>query len=357
MLHVVLMVGGSGTRFWPLSRKKTPKYLLPIVGDKSMLVQTVERVAPMAEPEQIYCITSKAQAPAIRKALPWIPKHNVVGEPMGRDSAACVALAAVIVHAADPDGVMLCMPGDNLVAQAGAFRQTVRAAVRIAQRRKLVTFGIKPAGPETRFGYIHRGERLPAGKGPKVFRVRQFTEKPDLKTARQMLRTGEYYWNSGNFVWRADEILKQFEQHAPHLHQAVERIRPALGSPRQAAAIRREYEKLPKISIDYAVMEKAQDVAVVEAGFDWDDVGSWTALQRHVEPDGAHNTLVGKTMLLDSEGCIVSTDDHHLVAALGINDVIIVHTRSATLVCPKNRADDVKKLVETLDRLGLDAYL
>ena len=350
MLHVVLMVGGAGTRFWPLSRRAAPKYLLPIVGKKSMLVQTVERVAPMVAPERIFCVTSESQAPAIRKALPQVPRANVVGEPMGRDSAACVALAAVIVHNLDPNAVMLCMPGDSLVQQSGKFRQTVRAAERIAQKGSLVTFGIRPAAPETRFGYIHRGRRIPGTKGPKAFKVRRFTEKPDLETAKRMLRTGEYYWNSGNFVWRADVILDELARHAPRLHAAVERIRPALGTRREAAAVRKEYEKLEKISIDYAVMEKAADVAVVEAEFDWDDVGSWTALERHHPQDKCGNTCVGKTLMMDSTGCIVSTDADHLVAAVGMKDAIVVHTKSATLVCPKDRANDVKNIVQELER-------
>jgi len=357
MLHAVLMVGGAGTRFWPLSRSKTPKYLLPIVGKTSMLEQTVDRIAPLIPPERIFCITSQSQAPGIRRALPQLPKANVIGEPMGRDSAACVALAAVIVHNLDPGATMLCMPGDNLIKQAARFRQVVRAASRIAQGGSLVTFGIKPAAPETRFGYIHRGARIPAAKGPKAFKVKRFTEKPDLKTAKKMLRTGRYYWNSGNFVWRADVILGEFAKHAPKLHAAVERIRPALGTRRAAAAIRREYEKLEKISIDYAVMEKAADVAVVEATFDWDDVGSWTALERHHPQDKAGNTALGKTLMLDDAGCIVSTDAGHIVAAVGMKDVIIVHTPDATLVCPKDRANDVKNIVQELERLDQDEYL
>jgi mannose-1-phosphate guanylyltransferase len=357
MLHVVLMVGGSGTRFWPLSRRKTPKYLLPIVGEKSMLLQTVERIAPMVPPERIYCITSKGQAPAIRRALPDLPRNNVVGEPMGRDSAACVALAAVIVHASDPDATMLCMPGDNLVDRAGTFRQTVRQGVRAARDGSLVTFGVKPAAPETRFGYIHRGSRLTKFKRPKAYRVKRFTEKPDLETAKEMVASGEYYWNSGNFVWRADVILEQFARHAPALHAAMERIRPALGTRGAARALRREYEGLEKISIDYAVMEKAEEVAVVEAEFDWDDVGSWTALERHYPQDEAGNTRIGGTVVKDSEGCILATDPEHLVATLGVKDVIVVHTKTATLVCPKARANDVKKLVQGMEELGLDSYL
>jgi len=314
-------------------------------------------VAPLVAPERLFCITSKSQAPAIRRTLSWVARGNVVGEPMGRDSAACIALAAVIVHQRDPDAVMLCLPGDSLVQQAGTFRRAVRAAARLAEKGYLVTFGIKPPTPETRFGYIHRGRPLAAGKGPKLFEVRRFTEKPDLAAAKRMLRSGQYYWNSGNFVWRADVILEQLAKHSPELHAAVERIRPALGTRRAAATIRREYQKLPNISIDYAVMEKADKVAVVEAEFDWDDVGSWTALERHYPRDAAGNTLVGKTQMLDSAGCVVSTDDDHLVAAVGMTDVIVVHTKDATLVCPKDRADDVKALVDALDRLGMDRYL
>ena len=358
MLHVVMMVGGAGTRFWPVSRQAHPKYLLPIVGDKSMLVQTVERVSPMVPPERVLCVTTKEQAAAIRRALPQLPKKNVIAEPMGRDSAACIALAAVTVNRLDPDAVMLCMPGDSLVEQAGKFRQAVRAAERLARAGKLVTFGIKPTAPETRFGYVQRGRRIPCIKGARAFEVRRFAEKPNLAAAKRMVWSGDYYWNSGNFVWRADVILAEIQKHAPALHAAVERIRPALGTSRAARAIRTEYEKLPRISIDYAVMERARDVAVIEAEFDWDDVGSWTSLERHHRQDDAGNTCLGRnTLMMDSSGCIVSTGEEHLVAALGLRDVIIVHTADATLVCPKDRAGDVKKLVDELMKRRLDRLL
>ncbi|MFO7899599.1 MAG: mannose-1-phosphate guanylyltransferase [Planctomycetota bacterium] len=262
MLHAVLMVGGAGTRFWPRSRADSPKYLLPIVGEKNMLEQTVERIEPLIPADRIRCITSASQAPGIRRALPRLPPENVVGEPMPRDSAACVALGALIVHVADPDAVMLCMPGDNLIAQAGPFRAAVEAAADVAQTGKLVTFGIRPPAPETRFGYIHRGDPIAVRQEAAVFTVERFTEKPDLETARQMLASGEYYWNSGNFVWRANVILDAMAKHAPDLHTAMERIRPAIGTDRAADVIRREYEGLRKVSIDYAVMEKAENVAV-----------------------------------------------------------------------------------------------
>lgn len=357
MLHVVLMVGGAGTRFWPMGRTTAPKYLLPIVGTKSMLVQTVERVAPIVPADRILCVTSPAQAAAIRRALPRVPARNVIAEPMGRDSAACIALAAVLVRRRDPDAVMLCMPGDNLVKKAGKFRQAARAAERVAVTGKLVTFGIKPTAPETRFGYIHRGSRIPRVRGARAFRVLRFVEKPDRRTAQRMIRSGEYYWNSGNFVWRADVILDEFRKHAPALYAAALRIAEALGTSRQAAVIRREYESLEKISIDYAVMEKSRVVAVVEADFDWDDVGSWTALERHYRSDPDGNTVVGSGTMLDSNGCIISTDKKHLIATIGMKDVIVVHTPDATLICPKKRANDVKNLVQLLERLGLGKYL
>jgi mannose-1-phosphate guanylyltransferase len=351
------MVGGSGTRFWPLSRRQSPKYLLPIVGEKSMLEQTVDRIEPSVGAERIWCITSEGQAPGIRRALPDLPEENIIGEPMPRDSAACVALAAVTVQQADPDAVMLCMPGDNLVQQADRFRRTVDVGARVAEEGKLVTFGVKPAAPETRFGYIHRGERLTDFKEANVYEVQRFTEKPDAPTARQMVDSGEYYWNSGNFIWRADVILEQFRRHAPRIHEAVERIRPALGTGRAADVIREEYEKLEKVSIDYAVMEKAEDVATVEADFDWDDVGSWTALERHADRDEAGNTKTHLSLVVDSEGCILSGRPGHLIAALGLKDFIVVQTDDATLVCPKDRANDVKGLVQELEKQGLDDYL
>lgn len=355
MLHVVLMVGGSGTRFWPASHEATPKYLLPIVGEQSMLAQTVERIAPMVEPDRIYCVTSERQAGAVREALPHLPGGNIIAEPMGRDSAACIALAATIISERDPDAVMLCMPGDSLVKDAAKFRETVRAAESLAMKNKLVTFGIKPTTPETRFGYILRGERIAGTQS--AYQVAKFTEKPDRAAAEQMVASGKYYWNSGNFVWRADVILKEFERHAPAHFQAMQKIRAKLHTPQLAETIKAEYAKLPKISIDYAVMEKASDVAVVEAAFDWDDVGTWTALEKHLQHDTNGNTCVGKCLPLASKGCIISTDANHLVATIGVEDLIIVHTPDATLVCPKSKADDVKKLVDELRAKGFEAYL
>ncbi len=357
MLHVVLMVGGAGTRFWPLSRQKSPKYLLPIVGERSMLVQTVERISPIVPPERILCITSKQQAGAVRRELPSIPAANVIAEPMGRDSAACIALAALVVRERDSEAVMLCMPGDSLVRQAGKFRKAVRAAAEAARNGKLVTFGIRPAAPESRFGYIQRGKRIRSIEGSKIFAVARFTEKPDAATAKRMLDSGEYYWNSGNFVWRADALLREIAEHAPQLYAAVERIRPALGTARASSAIRKEYEKLPKISIDYAVMEKTRNAAVVEADFDWDDVGSWTALERHRKTDRAGNVAIGPAITMDSSRCIVTTTPKHLVAVLGMDDTVVVHTKGATLVCPKARTNDVKKLVQELEHQGLGKYL
>jgi len=356
-LHVVLMVGGSGTRFWPVSREATPKYLLPIVGEQSMLAQTVGRIAPMVDAQCVFCITSSSQAPSVCAALPHVPRENIIAEPMGRDSAACIALAATIINERDPDAVMLCMPGDSLVKDADKFRETVRTAELLALMNKLVTFGIKPASPETRFGYILRGEQINLPGAPAAYQVAEFVEKPDRASAERMVADGRYYWNSGNFVWRADVILKEFERLAPAHFAAMQKIRAKLKKPQLADTIRAEYERLPKISIDYAVMEKAEDVAVVEAAFDWDDVGAWTALEKHLSHDECGNTCIGNCVPLDTKGCVISTDANHLVAAVGLEDMIIVHTSDATLVCPKGRAEDVKKLVDELRRRGFEAYL
>lgn len=357
MLHAVIMAGGSGKRFWPMSRRRTPKQLLTLVGRKTLVQETVERLGGLVPPDRTYVVTNEAHVDVLRHHLPDLPEKNVVGEPVGRDTAACIAVSAAMVSASDPDAVILTLPADHMIRPKQTFQDTVRAAAEVARESDaLVVFGVKPRTPSTGYGYIRAGEKLAEIRRIPVFRVKQFREKPDAATARQYLESGDYYWNSGNFVWRASAILAQVEKHLPETYRGAMAIREALGTKDEEATMAREYEKLPRISIDYAVMEKADDVRMIEAPYEWDDVGSWGSLENVFTRNKHGSVIIGKHCGIDTTNCIVLGDEH-LVATIGVTDLIIVQTRDATLICHKDRAEDVRKLADQLEKEGFDAYL
>jgi mannose-1-phosphate guanylyltransferase len=359
MLHAVVMAGGSGTRFWPKSRRNRPKQLLRLYGDATMLQQTVARIAPLVPPERTLIITGADQAAAVRAQLPDLPPANVVAEPCPRDTAPCVGLAARIVAAKDPAGTMIVMPADHVIQPAEKFQATVRAAASVveADPSAFVTFGIRPTRPETGYGYIERGEALPAREGIALNRVVQFREKPDQATAETFLASGRFSWNSGIFVWRASTILDALRTHRPPLAEAIDRIGQALGTPAEAEVVAREYPGLEKVPIDKAVMEKAANVQVLEVVYDWNDVGDWRALTALVPPDARGNTTQGNVVAADTTGSIIVSDDGGLVATLGVDDLVIVQSGGATLVARKDQLDKLKSLVESLDKAGFGSAL
>lgn len=354
MLHAIVMAGGSGTRFWPKSRRNRPKQLLRLHGDATMLQQTVARVAPMVPPERTYIITGADQAEATKGQLADLPAKNVVAEPCPRDTAACVGLAALIVARADPEGTMIVMPADHVIRPAEKFRATVEAAVGVIDDdpTAFVTFGIRPTRAETGYGYIERGESLGSPGGIALNKVVQFREKPDRETAETFLAEGRFAWNSGIFVWRARAILDALKQHRPNLYAALERVGKALGTPEEAEVIAREYPAMEKVPIDKAVMEKASNVRVLEVVYDWNDVGDWRALTELVPPDANGNTLQGNVHAVGTSGSIIVSDDGGLIATLGVEDLVIVQSGGATLVAKKDQLDRLKGLVEGLDRAG-----
>jgi mannose-1-phosphate guanylyltransferase len=359
MLYAVVMAGGSGTRFWPKSRRNRPKQLLNLHGDATMLQQTVARVAPMVPPERVLIITGLDQAEAVRTQLPDVPAGNVVAEPCPRDTAPCVGLAAAVIARRDPDATMIVMPADHVISPDKVFRTTVRAALGVIDRdpTAFVTFGIKPTRPETGYGYIERGEALGAPEGIALHAVKQFREKPDLATAERFLAEGRFAWNSGIFLWRARAILDALATHRPGIAATLERIAPALGSPSEAETIAREFPKMERIPIDKAVMEKAPNVRVLEVVYDWNDVGDWRSLATLIAPDARGNTVQGHARLLDTTGTIVISDGGGLIATLGVDDLVIVQSGGATLVARKDQLDRLKGLVEGLDGAGLGSYL
>ncbi len=359
MLHAVVMAGGSGTRFWPKSRKARPKQLLRLYGDSTMLQQTVERIAPMVGPERTWIITASDQAEAIRAQLPDLPFANTVAEPCPRDTAACVGLAASIVARADPDGTMIVMPADHVISPPETFRTTVRAALGVieADPTAFVTFGIRPTRPETGYGYIERGESLGSPEGIALNKVVQFREKPDRATAEAFLAAGNFAWNSGIFVWRARAILDALATHRPTLAAALARVGEALGTPREAEVIAREYPEMEKVPIDKAVMEKAANVRVLEVVYNWNDVGDWRALAELVPPDSDGNVTQGAVHAVETTGSIIVADDGALIATLGVEGLVIVQSGGATLVARKDQLDKLKALVEGLGRAGYGATL
>jgi mannose-1-phosphate guanylyltransferase len=359
MLYAVVMAGGSGTRFWPKSRRNRPKQLLRLYGDATMLQQTVARIEPLVPPERVLIITGEDQADAVRAQLPRLPAANVVAEPCPRDTAPCVGLAAWIVANKDPGATMIVMPADHVIEPPEKFRATVRAAVAVidADPSAFVTFGIKPTRAETGYGYIERGAAYPAVDGIALHAVAQFREKPDRATAERFLAEGRFAWNSGIFVWRARAILDALKTHRPALATALERVGNALGTPGEAEAIAHEYPLLEKVPIDKAVMEKATNIRVLEVVYDWNDVGDWRALSTLLPPDARGNTTQGPVVAADTNGCIIVADDGGLVATLGVDDLVIVQSGGATLVARKDQLDKLKTLVDGLGAAGFGSVL
>lgn len=372
MLHAVIMAGGTGTRFWPASRDDAPKQLLRLVGDATMLRQTFDRLGDVAPPERQLVVTNQRLVAAVRDQLPELPSSAVVGEPCKRDTAPCIGLAALLVSRNDPHATMAVMPADHVIRPAEAFQAAIRQAAAMVDESpgRIVTFGIKPTYPAEIFGYIHRGEPIREGEAPAepppqarreprppIFTVQQFKEKPDAATAKKYLDSGEYYWNSGIFVWRAATILDALRERQPEMLKHLQTIVDAWDAKDGAAIFESEFAAIKPISIDYAVMEHATDVAVIEAPFEWDDLGGWQSLARLVGSDENGNTIVGRHVGLSTDGTIVRTDDDHLVVTLGMKDCIIVHTPNATLVANKHNEEQIRQVVKRLEELGWQNFL
>lgn len=347
--YVVIMAGGSGTRLWPLSRQKRPKQLLPLTGGRSLIEETVQRVLPMVPAERVLIVTTADHAPATQEALPMLPEENVIAEPVGRDSAPCVGFAATLVAHKDPSAVLVTLSADHWIEPAEAFRENALAAIETARSADcLVTIGIEPERPDTRFGYIERGEPVGKVRDQEVYRVKQFREKPDEATAKEYVDSGRFFWNAGIFFWRAETILAQFEEFLPEHYEKLQAIAQTLDTERERETIETVYPTFEKISIDYGVMEKAPDVRMVPATFRWDDVGSFEALAAYLDADDQSNAVRGDHVAIDASGNVVVSEGEHTVTLVGVRDMVVVHTDDATLVVPRDRATDVKALVNEL---------
>lgn len=357
MRHAVIMAGGSGTRFWPLSRQQTPKQFLTLTGKRSLLQATLDRCRPDIAAEQCWVVTNALQADATREQLPEVPREQVLVEPCGRNTAPCIGLAAIHVLRQDPEAVMLVMPADHVIAPPAAFRDALDRAVCLISRdpQRLVLFGVKPTYPAAGFGYIERGETLTGEHD--AYSVNSFREKPDAPTAEHYILTGGFYWNCGIFVWRADTILDALAEFEPAIHTRLQTLAGYIGSDDWSRVLADEFPRMPSIAIDYSVLERSHNICLLEAPFEWDDVGSWHALSRLHEPDADGNTIVGSHCGLDTRGCIVRSDEEHLIATFGVENLIVVHTPDATLVASQQDENALKRLVEKLSESGYERYL
>ncbi len=343
------MAGGSGKRLWPASRQSKPKQLIPFVNGQSLLALAVDRLAGLFPPECILVVTNHAYASQVQREFPSLPARNVIGEPEGRDTANAVALAAELVAARDPQAVMAVFTADHVIRPEGEFRRCVNLACQAAENdpQALVTFGISPTFPHTGLGYIHCGEKVADG----VRKVREFKEKPDHHTARRYVESGEYFWNSGMFVWQVGAILAALRQYLPASAGQLARVGQAAAQGKDFQPLLAEiYPQLPRISIDYAVMEKAPHVLMVELTCQWMDVGSWPALADVVALDGSDNAVAAATVeLIDANRNVIYSDDKkHLIAVMGMDDCVVVHTGDVTLICNKADSQRLKEIVDGL---------
>jgi mannose-1-phosphate guanylyltransferase len=363
-VHAVILAGGRGTRFWPRSRTRTPKQLLNIVGRTTMLEQTVARLRPLISLGHLWTVTNAEQAAALSRQLPAAAGKRVLTEPVARNTAAAIALAAVhIRHVAKGDALMAVLPADHYIAQPEQYRKIVGAALDVASEPgRMVVLGIPPTHPETGFGYVERmGEALPDKNFP-AYAVRRFTEKPKLETATEYLASGNFHWNAGMFFWRVSTFLEALKNYLPKTHAAVEMLSQHIGKKTYRAALKRAYSKIESVSVDYAILERATResgpprVYLIPAEIGWSDIGSWAAVYELIAKQAGQNILVGDGETLDASGNLLWSPGK-FVAAIGVSNLIVVDTPDALLICPRDRAQDVAKIVKALEARKLNRLL
>lgn len=365
MLHAVIMAGGSGTRFWPASRNLRPKQLLKLTGERSMLQATVGRLGTAVPATRTWIATGRILAKPIQAQLPELSVEQIIVEPCKRDTAACIGLAAITILRHDPEAILAIMPSDHVITPEDEFQRSILAADEIVRARpeRFVTFGIRPTYPAESFGYIERGAAVAVADLPaaardlNIFQVARFREKPAASVAREYLAAGNFAWNSGIFVWSAATILAAIQRHQPELAARLTAINAAWGRADYDAALEREFSAIRGISIDYAVMEHARDVVVIEAPFEWDDVGSWQAIARLEGTDAAGNTVRAKHLGIKTVGTLIHSADDHLIVTLGLEDCIVVRTPDATLIARKQDEEAIRQVVKTLEERGWKEYL
>lgn len=352
--YAVIMAGGVGSRFWPRSREKMPKQLLKIFSEKTMIQETINRVAKLVDKENIFIVTNKIQKNEIKNQLPDIPHDNIIIEPFGRNTAACIGLASILIHNFQPDAVTIVLPSDHIIRDEDAFISVMKKAISFAYENKgLVTIGIQPTRPETGYGYIQRDEKEIQEN---IFKVKTFAEKPNYQTAERFLATGEFFWNSGMFIWRVDVILEEIKKHMPELYQGLEKIQKSLLKDDFQKQVELVYGMLKSISIDYGVMEESDKVYVVRGYFGWSDVGSWEEVYQLSHKDENGNAIYGECFLDDVKNSYIYSQNK-FSAVLGLENIIVINTEDALLVANRTHAQDIKKVVDYLKLNKKNEYL
>lgn len=355
-MFAVIMAGGGGTRLWPKSRENNPKQMHALAGPKPLVQEMTDRLARIVGDDNVYIVTNSHHARVMERFMPDMTGHIIV-DPYRRDTAACIGLAAIYLSKIDPDAVMGVFPADHFIGRNDEFGRILGIAEDLAREGHVVTIGIKPTGPETGYGYIEMNDPFCARNERDVYRVRRFVEKPDRETAEQYLQAGNYLWNSGMFVWSIPNILSLFEKYLPETYARLMTIRDAIGTPLELEVVDREYEQMARISVDYGIMEQLKDILVIPGDFDWNDIGSWTTVCEISEKDADGNAITASHLGLDTKNCLIMGNGTRVVATIGIEDLIVVDTEDALLICRKDRTQDVKKIVDRLKESNMDTYL
>jgi mannose-1-phosphate guanylyltransferase len=351
-VFAIIMAGGKGERFWPLSTLRNPKQTLKLFTGKPMLATAVERVQDLIPSERVLVITSKDLVAVTRRAVPCLPAGNVIGEPSGRDTAAACAVGTALAKSRHHDAVCCVLTADHIIRKVDIFKKILRAAIKMASEdNSIITLGIKPSFPSTGFGYIKTARKIKSTGGIKFVKAERFVEKPDLAKAREYVANGKYYWNSGMFIWSAKTFFEALRVHAPSLLKLAGKIAVSRGSSAVEKILNKEYPLLQKISVDYAIMEKSGNIVTAETDIGWNDIGSWSALAGHFQPDRAGNVVLGKVEALESSGNIIVSQDR-LTALIDVQDLIVVQAAGVTMICRKESAQKVKDMVKQLSAGG-----
>ncbi|MBI4787917.1 MAG: mannose-1-phosphate guanylyltransferase [Chloroflexi bacterium] len=355
-IYALILAGGTGTRLWPRSRRDRPKQLLALFSDRTMLQETCDRIAPIIPRDQIFIITNEGYVETVREQLPDVPPGNIIGEPEGHGTAPAIGLGALHIQKRDANAVMVSLHADHYIERADAFRAAILNAALVAAKGYLITLGIQPRNPETGYGYIHRGELIETLGEQPVYRVAQFLEKPDEATAIRFVQSGAYYWNSGIFAWKISTLWEEYERFQPKLCTQLGKIGKALNTPRAHSTLERVWPTVPTETIDVGIMEKSQRVAVLPISVGWSDVGSWATLLELLPGNGERNVVIGDHVGVDTSSSLLYSPNR-LIATVGLKDMIVVDTGDAILVCPKDRAQEVKHIVQALKQNNKHKYL
>lgn len=355
-MFAVIMAGGGGTRLWPKSREQRPKQMHALIGDKPLVHEMADRLQHILGFDNVYIIANEHHAKLILESMPYM-KDRIIVDPYRRDTGPCIGLAAIYLSRIDPDAIMGVFPADPFIGSETKFGEAIHAAEALAKQGNVVTVGIRPSYPETGYGYIKVDGEYGTINECNVFKVSRFVEKPSLETAAEYCKSGDYLWNSGMFVWSVPTVLDLYRKHLPNVYERLMRIKDAIGSPIEKEVVDSEYKQMEKISVDYGIMEKLSDILVVEGRFEWNDVGNWAAIEDLKDKDEDGNVIEGNHIAIDTKNCLIVGGQDRIIATIGLEDMIVVDTEDALLICRRDRAQDVKKVVDMLREHNMDEYL